>query len=159
MARMVCEPSTWTRSTAPIIPPAAPIALATCPSIPGLCAISTRSVMLYCALGVPGIARDSLTYRCNLPTGPDARRTLPDRRQQLGLPGVLRAARVDRHLHGRSHERDLRVRVDAGEDPDRLRPQGHRGHLGRGGHRPPRAVRRVQGAADHSPGPAQGAMA
>ena len=35
MSRIVCGPSTWTRSTAPIVPPASPIALATLPSIPG----------------------------------------------------------------------------------------------------------------------------
>ena len=35
MSRIVCRPSTWTRSTAPIVPPASPIALATLPSMPG----------------------------------------------------------------------------------------------------------------------------
>ncbi len=35
MSRTVCATSTWTRSTAPIVPPASPIALATLPSMPG----------------------------------------------------------------------------------------------------------------------------
>jgi hypothetical protein len=43
------------------VPSAAPIALATLPSIPGLCSISTRMVREYWALGVPGTTRDSLT--------------------------------------------------------------------------------------------------
>ncbi len=55
----------------------------------------------------------------------------PDRRQQPRLPRVLRAARVDRHLDGDADQRDLRVRVDAGEDPDRLRAEGDRRRLGR----------------------------
>jgi hypothetical protein len=33
------------------VPPALPIALATLPSIPGRCSISTRTVRLYWALG------------------------------------------------------------------------------------------------------------
>ena len=44
--------STATRSTAPIVPPASPIAEATLPSMPGTWSISTRRVRLYWALGV-----------------------------------------------------------------------------------------------------------
>jgi hypothetical protein len=62
------------------------------------------------------------------------RTSFPDRRQQPRLPGFLRAPRVDRDLDRRAHERDLRVRVDAREDPDRLRAEGDRGRLGRGGY-------------------------
>ena len=47
MSRIVCSRWTCTRSTAPIVPPASPIALATRPSIPGRCSISTRRVRLY----------------------------------------------------------------------------------------------------------------
>lgn len=54
MSRIVCPSSIWTRSIAPIVPPASPIALATFPSIPGRSSISTRSVRLYWALGVGG---------------------------------------------------------------------------------------------------------
>ena len=43
---------TSTRSTAPMIPPASPIALATWPSMPGRWAISTRMVSEYWADGV-----------------------------------------------------------------------------------------------------------
>ena len=38
-----------------IVPPASPMAVATRPSIPGRCSISTRSVIEYWALGV-GVA-------------------------------------------------------------------------------------------------------
>jgi len=61
MSRIVWSRSTWTRSTAPIVPPASPIALATRPSIPGRCSISTLKVRLYWALGVVATRRDSLT--------------------------------------------------------------------------------------------------
>src|SRR4051795_10967363 len=52
MSRSVWWSSTLTRSTEPIVPPASPIALATSPSIPGLCSISTRMVREYWADGV-----------------------------------------------------------------------------------------------------------
>src|SRR4051812_35495024 len=52
MSRSVWWSSTLTRSTEPIVPPASPIALATSPSMPGLCSISTRIVSEYWADGV-----------------------------------------------------------------------------------------------------------
>src|SRR3954452_5343942 len=52
MSRSVWWSSTMTRSTEPIVPPASPIALATRPSMPGLCSISTRIVSEYWADGV-----------------------------------------------------------------------------------------------------------
>src|SRR3954452_8780636 len=55
MSRSMWPESTATRSTAPIVPPAFPIALATRPSMPGWSAISTRSVRENWALGVPAI--------------------------------------------------------------------------------------------------------
>ena len=61
MSRIVCWRSTCTRSTAPIVPPASPIADATRPSIPGRCSISTLRVRLYWALGGAATRRDSLT--------------------------------------------------------------------------------------------------
>ena len=57
MSRIVCVSSTLTRSTAPIVPPASPIAEATLPSMPGRWSISTRRVRLYWALGVVAIER------------------------------------------------------------------------------------------------------
>ena len=41
-----------TRSTAPMSPPASPMAIATRPSMPGLLVIDRRTVTLYEALGV-----------------------------------------------------------------------------------------------------------
>ena len=115
MSRIVCASSTWTRSTAPIVPPASPIALATLPSIPGTWSISTRSVRLYWALGVVGHAAPDLMPRgdgvrrtaadrdpAQIASDDDARRALPDRRQQPRLPRVLRAAGVDRDLDRRA---------------------------------------------------------
>src|SRR6185437_4101199 len=141
MSRIVCGPSTVTRSTAPIVPPASPMAEATLPSIPGRWSISTRRVRLYCALGLeaeisspleamvgasyapdrcrgmgshPTPAHDRAGQRDSLRI--DGGRALFDRRQQPRLPGVLRPPRVDRHLDGRAHQRHLRLRLDAGED-------------------------------------------
>src|SRR4051794_2286110 len=63
MSRSVWWSSTLTRSTEPIVPPASPIALATSPSIPGLCSISTRIVSEYWADGVAATALTLLAVR------------------------------------------------------------------------------------------------
>ncbi len=84
---------------------------------------------------------------------------VPDRRSQPRLPGVLRAAGVDRDLHRRADQRDLRVRLDAREDRHRVRGSSDRRRLGRGHLGAHRAVRRVQGHAPLAPGPAQAAVA
>ena len=65
-------------------------------------------------------------------------RAVPHRRQLARLPGVLRAPRVDRDLGRASHERDLRLRVDAREAADRPRRAADRRRLGRRLERPPR---------------------
>ena len=75
------------------------------------------------------------------------RRALPDRRQLARLPGVLRAARVDRDVDGLSDERDLRLRVDAREDPHRARHEADGRRVGRGLERAQGGLRRVQGHA------------
>ena len=59
MSRSVWPPSSETRSTEPIVPPASPIALATLPSMPGRWSISTRIVRENCAEVAPATsARD-----------------------------------------------------------------------------------------------------
>src|SRR5947209_9235303 len=169
MSRSVCSSSTLTRSIEPIVPPAAPIALATCPSIPGLWAISTRMVSENWADGVAATAltllggetgraqarlavlagarqclgrepmglAPALPGRCaaaerraaagaySLGRGRRraSRRAVPDRWQLARLPGVLRAGPVPRDQHGISHQRDLRLRVDARQAADRQRRQ------------------------------------
>src|SRR3954469_2767606 len=60
MSRSVWWSSTLTRSTEPIVPPARPIAVATSPSMPGLCSISTRIVTEY---GAGGVAATAPTLR------------------------------------------------------------------------------------------------
>ncbi len=45
-SRVIVDLPTWTRSIAPISPPALPIAEVTCPSMPGLFVISSRTVRL-----------------------------------------------------------------------------------------------------------------
>ena len=117
---------------------------ATLPSIPGRWSISTRRVRLYWALGVVAIAlapsyastgrpaaRALDAPLAQIASDEHGRRALPDRRQQPRLPGVLRAAGVDRDLDRGAHQRDLRLRLDAGQDPHRLRAQGHGRRLGR----------------------------
>ena len=52
MSRSSLSSETSIRSTAPIVPPVLPIALATWPSMPGRWAISRRMVSEYCAEGV-----------------------------------------------------------------------------------------------------------
>jgi hypothetical protein len=54
MSRISVVSEACTRSTAPMTPPARPIAEATCPSMPGLWSISTRIVREYWAEGVVG---------------------------------------------------------------------------------------------------------
>src|SRR3954463_2552472 len=123
-------------SIAPMDPPARPIAVVTSPRTPGSLSSRTRSVRLKDALGVmvtdpcfrwraarnrwrvaiiSAQIRRSRAFSCrgkavprfiDLMGGPRTR-ALPDRRQQPGLPGVLRAARVDRHLARRADQRDL----------------------------------------------------
>ena len=46
----------------------------------------------------------------------DSARALPDRRQLARLPGLLRAARVDRDRRRAADQRDLRARLDAGQN-------------------------------------------
>src|SRR5271165_367658 len=84
---------------------------------------------------------------------------VPDRRPEPRLPRLLRAAGVDRDVHGRADQRDLRLRLDAREDPHRVRRLPDGGRVGRGDLGPRRAVRRLQGAAALAPGPAQAAVA
>src|SRR3954470_16546503 len=90
MSRSVWWSSTLTRSTEPIVPPAWPIALATCPSMPGLWSISTRIVSEYWA---DGVAATPLTL-----LAPDPRRDgqsggpegVEHRRERRGLRRVRR---------------------------------------------------------------------
>ena len=114
------------------VPPASPIAPATRPSMPGRSSISTRMVRLYCADGRGRHGRAAVYVAARAARvqpaawsvlGARARRALPDRRQQPRLPRVLRAARVDRDLDGPADERDLRLRLDAREDPHRVRAE------------------------------------
>ena len=56
---------------------------------------------------------------------------------------------------GLAHQRDLRLRLDAGEDPHRVRAEADRGGVGRGHLRAQRGLRRVQGPAPQPPRPAQ----
>ena len=73
------------------------------------------------------------------------RRALPDRRQLACLPRVLRAPRVDRDGGRAADQRDLRLRLDDGQAPGRLRA-GHRDRrLGQGHVRAREGVLRVQG--------------
>ncbi len=58
-------------------------------------------------------------------------RAVPDRRQQPRLPGVLRAAGGDVDRGRAADERDLRVRVDAGQAVDRAHTGGRDRRLGR----------------------------
>ena len=59
-----------------------------------------------------------------------SRRALPHRRQLARLPGVLRAAGVDRDVDRLPDQRDLRVRLDAREDPHRPRRRSRRSSCG-----------------------------
>ncbi len=56
------------------------------------------------------------------PMAADAPRALPDRRQLARLPGLLRAAGVDRDQRRAADQRDLRARLDAGQDHRRAPP-------------------------------------
>ena len=60
------------------------------------------------------------------------RRALPDRRQLARLPRVLRAPRVDRDRRRAADERDLRLRLDDGQAPGRLRAGHGDRRLGQG---------------------------
>src|SRR5215217_8584571 len=83
----------------------------------------------------------------------------PYRWEQPRLSGFFRAARVDRDVEGAAHERDLRLRIHAGEDHLRVRSQAHAGRLGRRDVRARGCVRRVQGSAPVAAGPACRAVA
>ena len=61
----------------------------------------------------------------------DAPAALPDRRQQPRLPRLLRPARVDRDQRRAADQRDLRPRLDAGENHRRAPSAGRRRRLGR----------------------------
>ena len=91
--------------------------------------------------------------------GDRARRAVPDRRQLARLPRLLRAAGVDRDLDGLPDERDLRLRLDAREDPHRVRPEGDDRRVGPRPLRAQGGLRRLQGAALLAAGPAQAAVA
>ena len=101
--------------------------------------------------------------KCSRRDGEEQRRhtprAVPDRRELARLPRVLRAARVDRHLGRPPDQRDLRLRVDAREDPHRLRRGADRRGVGRRHVRPQGDLRRLQGAALLPPRPAQAAVA
>src|SRR4051812_25071772 len=68
MSRTRWRASASTRSMAPIVPPAPPMAPATCASIPGRSTISTRRIRLYWAEGVPDRGRRA--YRGSGAAGP-----------------------------------------------------------------------------------------
>ena len=114
-----------------------------------------------CVLAILGFRSSNTSNVSSRPTRlrSDGGRALSDRRQQPGVPGVLRAARVDRHVHRSAHQRDLRVRLDAGQDPHRLRAQGDRRRLGRRLLGAQGGLLRVQGAALDAARSAQGAVA
>ena len=78
--------------------------------------------------------------------GPSGR-ALPHRRQLARVPRVLRAARVDRDVDRLPDERDLRLRLDAREDPHRARHEADRRRLGRRLERAQGGLPRVQGHA------------
>ena len=84
---------------------------------------------------------------------------VPDRREQPRLPCLLRPSRVDRHLEGPPHQRDLRLRVDAREDHLRLRRQAHACGLGRRHVGPRGGLRGVQGGPPRAARPARRAVA
>ena len=86
-------------------------------------------------------------------------RALPHRRQLARLPRVLRAPRVDRDLDRLPHQRDLRVRLHAREDPHRARHEAHGRGLGRGLLRPQGGLSRVQGRPREAPDAARRAVA
>ena len=79
--------------------------------------------------------------------GGEARRgAVPDRRELARLPGVLRAPGVDRDRGRAADERDLRVRLDDGQDPHRPLAEGRRSspgtRAGRGARRSTPSTRR-----------------
>ena len=86
-------------------------------------------------------------------------RALPDRRELARLPGFLRPPRVDRDGGRAPDERDLRLRLDDGEAPHRLRPRARDRGLGPRHVRAREGVPGVQGAAEVPAGSAAGAMA
>ena len=59
-----------------------------------------------------------------------ARRAVPDRRELARLPRLLRAARVHRDRRRAADQRDLRLRVDAREDPHRATAPSRRSSSG-----------------------------
>ena len=88
-----------------------------------------------------------------------AARALPDRRQLARLPGVLRAAGVDRDQRRAADQRDLRARLDAGQDHRRAPLRRGRRRLGRGHVRARGHLRPLQGPAQTAPRPAARAVA
>ena len=86
-------------------------------------------------------------------------RALPDRRQLACLPGVLRAAGVDRDERRAADQRDLRARLDAGQDHRRAPPGRGRRRLGRGDVGARGHLRPLQGAAHPAARPAARAVA
>ncbi len=86
-------------------------------------------------------------------------RAVPDRRELACLPGVLRAAGVDRHARRAADQRHLRACLDVREDARRPHAGRRGGRLGRGLVGQGVDLRAVQGRAQAPPGPAQGAVA
>ena len=84
---------------------------------------------------------------------------VPDRRQQPRLPRLLRPPGVDRDRGRAADERDLRVRLDDGQDPDRPLAEGGDRRLGQGLVGARERLRGVQVAAQVAPGPAARAVA
>ena len=109
------------------------------------------------AVAVAGIAKRVPAIRSRRGEEGPRRRgrgAVPDRRELARLPGVLRAARVDRDRRRAADERDLRVRVDDGQDPHRPLAEGGDRRLGQGLVGAREGLRRVQVAAQVAAGPA-----
>src|SRR5947209_16781833 len=92
LSRSGCASATCPRSSEPIVPPAAPMALATCPSIPGLWAISTRMVSENWAGGVAAtgltlLGRETGRAQARLAVPAGARQRLG--REPMGLAPAL----------------------------------------------------------------------
>src|SRR6266850_1549086 len=98
-----------TRSTAPMSPPASPMAIATRPSMPGLLVIDRRTVTLYEALGVT-----ATTIGLWL----SGNRGMGDRRSYKTCSNDGSAARSPRDLPERGHDnRRKPERIDEPEFP------------------------------------------
>src|SRR3984957_7381389 len=132
MSRTECPAAVSPAATATTIPSASPIVPVRCASVPAVSSSSTRIVRRNCALGGTLLMGGPASYGrvlvewavhgdedggedANSRRGEPIRGSSPlsARRAEARLPGVLRAARVDRDLARCAQERDLRVRLDA----------------------------------------------